>query len=129
VINKVDLPSSRVEFVSEQIVKLLDCESEEICLISAKTGKNVDSLFKKIIDVINPPSFNPNNFKFKALIFDLLYNQYHGVIVYIRIFEGDLKKGQKIKFFSNGNVYQVDRIGVKNPKEVIKDGLSTGEIG
>ena len=66
----------------------------------------------------------------KALIFDLLYNRYHGVIIYIRIFEGELAKGQKIRFYTNHQkVYQVERVGVKMPNEVLKDKLVVGEIG
>ena len=65
----------------------------------------------------------------KVLIFDLLYNQYFGVIIYIRVFEGELKIKQKIKFFSNQKIYQVERLGVKTPKEILKDKLITGEIG
>ena len=65
----------------------------------------------------------------KALIFDLLYNRYFGVIIYLRIFEGELAKGQKIKFYSSQKVYSVERVGVKTPKERLKDKLITGEIG
>lgn len=66
----------------------------------------------------------------KALIFDLLYNRYYGVIIYVRIFEGELVKGQKIKFYTNQQkIYQTERVGVKMPKEVLKDKLIAGEIG
>jgi len=65
----------------------------------------------------------------KALIFDLLYNQYRGVIIYVRIFEGELRIKQKIKLFSNQKIYQVEKVGVKTPREVEKDCLITGEIG
>jgi len=65
----------------------------------------------------------------KALIFDLLYNQYRGVIIYVRIFEGELRIKQKIKLFSNQKIYQVEKVGVKTPQEVEKDYLITGEIG
>jgi translation elongation factor EF-4 len=66
----------------------------------------------------------------KALIFDLLYNRYYGVIIYARIFEGELVKGQKIKFFTNQQkIYQVERVGVKIPHEALKDKLIAGEIG
>lgn len=66
----------------------------------------------------------------KALIFDLLYSRYYGVIIYVRIFGGELTKGQKIKFYTNQQkVYQVERVGVKTPKEVLKDKLVAGEIG
>jgi GTP-binding protein LepA len=66
----------------------------------------------------------------KALIFDLLYSRYYGVIVYVRIFEGELNKGQKIKFFTNQEkTYQIERLGVKTPKELLKEKLIAGEIG
>jgi GTP-binding protein LepA len=66
----------------------------------------------------------------KALIFDLLYNRYYGVIVYIRVFEGELVKGQKIKFYTNQQkIYQIERLGVKTPKEILKKKLIAGEIG
>ena len=66
----------------------------------------------------------------KALIFDLLYNRYYGVIIYVRIFEGELTQGQKIKFYTNSQkIYQVERVGVKTPQEVLKNKLIAGEIG
>ena len=65
----------------------------------------------------------------KALIFDLLYNRYHGVVVYVRIFEGEIVKGQKIKFYRQPKTYHVERLGVKTPKEVLKNKLVEGEIG
>jgi len=65
----------------------------------------------------------------KALIFDLLYSRYYGVIIYVRIFAGELAKGQKIKFHSNQKIYQTERLGVKTPKEILKDKLTAGEIG
>jgi GTP-binding protein LepA len=66
----------------------------------------------------------------KALVFDLLYNRYYGVVIYVRIFAGELVKGQKIKFYTNPQkVYQVERVGVKVPKEILKDKLTAGEIG
>jgi GTP-binding protein LepA len=71
-----------------------------------------------------------NNENLKALIFDLLYNRYYGVIIYTRVFEGELVKGQKIKFYADRQkVYQVERVGVKVPHEVLKDKLIAGEIG
>ena len=70
-----------------------------------------------------------NQTSLRALIFDLLYNRYYGVIVYVRIFEGELVRGQKIKFYSNQKIYSAERVGVKTPKEVLKDKLIAGEIG
>jgi len=77
----------------------------------------------------NPLFDNGEQAPLKALIFDLLYNQYRGVIIYVRIFSGELKIKQKIKFFSNQKIYQVEKIGVKTPQEVEKNCLITGEIG
>ncbi len=70
-----------------------------------------------------------NEKSLKALIFDLLYNRFYGVIVYIRVFKGKLAKGQKIKFHSNQEIYQVERIGIKIPEEILKNELTSGEIG
>lgn len=75
-------------------------------------------------------SFPEHYRSLKALIFDLLYNRYHGVIIYVRVFTGELVKGQKIKFYTNQQkVYQAERVGVKTPKEVLKNKLIAGEIG
>lgn len=65
----------------------------------------------------------------KALVFDLLYDRYYGVIIYIRIFEGELLKGQKVKFYRQSKIFKVERVGVKAPKEILKGKLITGEIG
>jgi GTP-binding protein LepA len=78
---------------------------------------------EKKTSVLEPHKF------LRALIFDLLYNRYYGVIVYIRVFEGELIKGQKIKFYSNQKTYLVERLGVKIPQEVLKNKLIAGEIG
>jgi GTP-binding protein LepA len=128
VINKVDLPSAQIEESKSQIMELVNCDEEDICLISAKSGLNVDKLCEKIVQEINPPLIAPEK-ETKALVFDLLYNKYHGVIVYFRIVEGELSRGQKIKFYSNQKTYQIDRIGIKTPKEELKEKISSGEIG
>src|SRR4051812_18783748 len=127
IINKIDLPSAQLATTKKQIVELLACQESDICLISAKSGLNVDVLLEKIIEVIPAPVFREG--QLRALIFDLLYSRYYGVIVYLRIIEGELTKGQKIKFHSNQKIYQIERVGVKTPKEISKDKLIAGEIG
>jgi len=128
VINKIELPSAQLTTTKNQLIELLSCQESDIALISAKTGKNVELLLKKIIDEI-PAPLETEKKELKILVFDLLYNRYHGVIVYIRILEGELKNKQKIKLASNQKTYQVDRLGVKIPEEILKDKLITGEIG
>jgi GTP-binding protein LepA len=129
VVNKVDLPFARIEEVSEQIINLTKCEKDKIQMVSAKTGLNIENLCESIIKRINPPKVNEDKKSLKALVFDLLYNNYHGVIVYTKIVEGNLKKGQKIKLSNGKKVFKVERIGVKVPNEVLKDDLKTGDIG
>lgn len=127
VINKIDSPLAKLDVAKKQIIELIDCKEKDICMISAKFGKNIELLMENIISFIPPP--NNKNGPLKALIFDLLYNQYYGVIVYLRIFEGEMSKGQKIFFHSNKKIFKVERLGVKLPKEQLKEILINGEIG
>src|SRR4051794_37550251 len=93
IINKIDLPSAQLETTKKQLTELLACQESDICLISAKSGLNMDVLLERIIQVIPAPIFREG--QLRALIFDLLYSRYYGVIVYLRIVEGELTKGQK----------------------------------
>ncbi|WNE41436.1 MAG: Elongation factor 4 [Mycoplasmataceae bacterium] len=127
VINKIDLPSAQIEKVQNQLTQLLDCDQDDFCFISSKTGKNVPLLLEKIVDKI--PSPLKKEGPLKALIFDLLYDKYYGVIVYIRIFEGSIELKQKIKFLHNNKIFQVEKIGIKKPENQLKDKLEIGEIG
>ncbi|CAI2161588.1 13871_t:CDS:1 [Funneliformis geosporum] len=127
VINKIDLPSAQLTTTKTQLIELLNCQESDICLISAKTGKNVDLLLENIIKIIPKATFREG--LLCALIFDLFYSRYYGVVIYVRIFEGELAKGQKVKFHSSQKIYQVERLGVKTPKEILKKKLIAGEIG
>lgn len=98
VINKIDLPSADVENVSQQIIDLIGCKKEEIILASAKQKIGVDEILKAIVERIPPPKDNRDK-PLRALIFDSKYDTYRGVITYIRVFDGELSEGQKIKFF------------------------------
>jgi GTP-binding protein LepA len=127
VINKIDLPSAQLEKTQSQLTQLLNFNEDDFCFISSKTGKNVPSLLEKIVDKIPYPIKKEG--PLKALIFDLLYDKYYGVIVYIRIFEGSIILKQKIKFLHNGKVFQVEKIGIKKPENQLKEKLEIGEIG
>jgi GTP-binding protein LepA len=127
VINKIDLPSAQLEKTKSQLTQLLNCADEDFCFISSKTGENVDVLLEKITKLI--PSPHKQDGPLKALIFDLLYDRYYGVIVYVRIFAGSMNLKQRIKFLHNGKVFQIERIGIKRPESYPKDCLDTGEIG
>lgn len=127
VINKIDLASSQIEKTKNQLISLLNCKEDDIYLISSKTGQNVSLLLEKIVEKI-PYPIKKEGF-LRALIFDLLYDKYHGVIVYIRIFEGSMKLKQKIKFLNNGKIFQIEKIGIKKPENVLKNDLFVGEIG
>jgi len=127
VINKIDLEHSDVESTEEQIWEILKSPIEAT-KISAKTGYNVNLLLDRIVKEIPPPKGDKNN-PLKALVFDSVYDSYKGVIVYIRIFDGIIKKGDTIKFYSNGKVYKVEDLGWLSPKMIPAESLSAGEVG
>ena len=128
VLNKVDLPSANIEEVKDQIVDLLGCSIEEILLASGKTGLGVDKILEAIVERIPPPSGDPNA-PLQALIFDSVFNSFRGVIAYYRIFNGTLRKGDRVKFFNTGNEYIAEEIGILKLNLVPKDELSAGNVG
>lgn len=128
ILNKVDLPSANVEEVKDQIVDLLGCSREEILLASGKTGFGVDKILEAIVERIPPPSGDPNA-PLQALIFDSVFNSFRGVIAYFRIFNGTLRKGDKVKFFNTGNEYIAEEIGILKLNLVPKEELSAGNVG
>lgn len=128
VLNKVDLPSARPDVVAQTIEQLLGEPAEDIISISAKTGVGVDVLLEKIVERIPAPS-GDENAPLKALIFDSIFNSYRGAIVYARIFEGTLHKGEKMKFMFNGHEYDAEELGVlKLGMEPVKE-LRAGDVG
>lgn len=128
ILNKVDLPSANVEEVKDQIVDLLGCSREEILLASGKTGFGVDKILEAIVERIPPPSGDPNA-PLQALIFDSVFNSFRGVIAYFRIFNGTLRKGDKVKFFNTGNEYIAEEIGILKLNLVPKEELFAGNVG
>src|SRR5580704_3596765 len=128
VINKIDLPSARPVEVAEEIEQVLGFAAEDAILVSAKTGQGIDELITKLCDQLPPPNGNPSA-PTRALIFDSIYDDYRGVIVYVRVFDGDLVKGQKIRLMGTNKLYQITDLSklMPQPKQVPK--IGTGEVG
>ncbi|MBN1780067.1 elongation factor 4 [bacterium] len=128
VINKIDLPSARVDEVKHQVMEFLGVEEEEILLISAKEGIGIEAIFDAIIQRIPPPGGDINA-PFRALIFDSVFDYYRGAIAYCRVVDGELHKGELIKFMSNGKSFEADEIGILRLKRQPVEKLRTGEVG
>ena len=128
VINKVDLPNADIENVTSQIIELVGCSKDDILLASAKTGEGIEDILTTIINKIPPPD-EPKNEEFKGLIFDSIYDRYRGVIAYVRVYEGSLKKGSRIKFFAHNTHYDVDEVGHFVIERKKADSIKAGEVG
>lgn len=128
VLNKVDLPSARPDLIAMSLEQLIGEPAEDILKISAKTGSGVDDLLEQIIARIPAPTGEPEA-PLKALIFDSVFNQYRGAIAYARVFDGVLRKGDPMRFMSNGQQYLAEEIGIlKLGMEPVKE-LRAGEVG
>ena len=128
IINKIDLPNADVENVKKQVIELTGCEEEEILLASAKSGDGIEDILDTIIENIPHPNYSENN-ELKALIFDSIFDKYRGVVAYVRVYEGSIKPGMKIKFFAHDTYYDVDEVGhfVIDRKKATS--LEEGEVG
>ena len=128
VINKIDLPSSRPVEVAEEIEHVLGFRAEDATLVSAKTGQGIDELITKLCTLLPPPKGNPDA-PSRALIFDSIYDDYRGVIVYVRVVDGELKKGQKIHLMGTNKDYQISDLGKLMPRPKQVDRIGNGEVG
>lgn len=128
VLNKIDLPSANPEVVSDDIVGLLGCDLEEIIPASAKTGIGIEEILHAIIDRIPAPSGNVDE-PLQALIFDSVYNPFRGVETYFKIINGEIKKGQHIKFMATGKDYFADEVGTLKLKQEVKKSVKAGDVG
>ncbi len=128
VLNKVDLPSANPEEVTDDIVDLLGCDPEEVIHASGKTGFGVDNILKAIIEHIPAPKGNPDA-PLQALIFDSVYNTFRGIETYFRVFDGEIKKGQKIKFVATDKEYFADEVGTLKLTQVAKKSVKAGDVG
>ncbi len=128
ILNKVDMESAMIEEMSDQIIDLIGCASEEIVLASGKTGIGIQDIMNAVVDRIPAPKGDPEA-PLQALIFDSMFNSFRGVIAYYRIMNGTLKKGQGIRFIHTGKDYFADEIGVLQLDQVPKKEMGTGDVG
>jgi len=128
VLNKIDLPAADVERVSKEVISLLGCEKEDILHISAKTGQGVDAVLEKLVEEIPAPTGKDDN-PTRALIFDSYYDDYRGVILYVRVVDGEIKKGAQIKMLATSASGIALEVGALKPDMTPNQALKTGEIG
>ncbi|SDX68345.1 GTP-binding protein LepA [Lutibacter oricola] len=128
VLNKVDLPGANPEEVTDDIVDLLGCEAEEVIHASGKTGFGVENILKAIIERVPAPEGNVDE-PLQALIFDSVYNSYRGVETYFRVLNGEIKKGQRIKFMATDNEYFADEVGTLKLTQAPKQSIKAGDVG
>lgn len=127
VINKIDLPNADVDRVKKEIIDNLGFRDDEIVLVSAKNGIGIDNLLNKVVEEIPCPKTTSN--ELQALIFDSIFDPYKGVVIYTRVFNGSIKKGDIIKMKATGATYEVVEVGVHTPKILLKDVLNAGDVG
>lgn len=128
VLNKVDLPAADIPRVSRQVINLLGCDENEIIHISAKTGQNVDKVLDAVVERIPAPTGEADD-PTRALIFDSYYDDYRGVILYVRVVDGRIKKGESIRMMATGANGLALEVGHLNPAMQPDPSLETGEIG
>lgn len=128
VLNKIDLPAADVERVSAEVISLLGCKKEDILHISAKTGQGVPEVLDSIVDNVPPPN-GDTNASTRALIFDSYYDDYRGVILYVRVFDGVINKGDAMHMIGGGSGGLALEVGCLKPDMFVTDKLSAGEIG
>ena len=128
VINKIDLPSAQPEHVIKEIEDVIGLEAEDAPLISAKTGQNVQEVLEKIVELIPPPT-GKDDAPLKALIFDSIYDNYKGALSYVRIVDGSVRPGMRIRSMATGKVFDVTEVGVFTPSLKSTSELTAGEVG
>ena len=128
VLNKIDLPSADPEVVKDQIIDLIGCEDKDIIPASAKIGLGIEKILEAIIERI-PHPIGEKDAPLQAMIFDSVYNSFRGIEAYFKIVNGEIKKGEKVKFMATGKEYFADEIGALEFKQKPKSTLSTGEVG
>ncbi len=128
VLNKIDLPSAEPDQVIQQIEEIIGLDGADVLPISAKTGKGVEELLEALVQRIPAPQGDPNG-PLKALIIDSWFDNYLGVVCLVRVFDGELKKGERIKVMSTGREFQVDDLGIFTPQRTSWNALSAGRVG
>lgn len=128
VINKIDMPSAMPDEVEDEIIDLLGCDRTDIIRASGKTGEGVSDILEAVIKRIPHPVGDPNA-PLQALIFDSVFNSFRGIIAYFKIENGNIRKGDKVKFFNTGMEYDADEVGVLKMDMIPKNEMTTGEVG
>lgn len=128
ILNKIDMESAMIDEVSEQIIDLIGCKKEDIVLASGRTGQGVEDILKAIVDRIPPPKGDPEA-PLEALIFDSVFNSFRGVVVYFRIMNGTMRKGDKVRFFHTGKDYIADEVGILQINQMPRSELRAGDVG
>lgn len=128
VVNKIDMDAAMVDDVKDQIVELIGCDRDDIIATSAKTGFGVEDVLKAIIKRIPPPKGDPEA-PLQALIFDSVFNSFRGIIAYFKVFNGTIRKGERVKFFNTNQQYDADEVGILRLKMIPKDSVSAGDVG
>ncbi|HZO51705.1 MAG TPA: translation elongation factor 4, partial [Bryobacteraceae bacterium] len=128
VINKIDLPSAEPDKIRDQIEQLVGLDATEAVLASAKQGIGIDEILEAVVEKVPPPKGDPDA-PLRALIFDSWFDPYRGVITLLRVIDGKIRLGQKIRLWSNGSVHEVEGLGYQSPKAIPSDELTAGEVG
>lgn len=128
ILNKMDLPGAMPEEVKDQIIELIGCKREDIIPASGKTGLGVDNILKAIIERIPAPKGNPDG-ELQALIFDSVFNSFRGIIAYFKVLNGEIRKGDKVKFVATNKDYIAEEVGTLKLTQKPKDVIKTGDVG
>ena len=128
VINKIDLQGAEIDRVQEQIRSVIGVDAEDTLRISAKHGQGIEDVLEAVVERVPPPTGDPSA-PLKALVFDSWFDTYRGVVVLLRIIDGRIEKGMRVRLMSNGKVYGAEEIGVRTPKMLPVDNLADGEAG
>jgi GTP-binding protein LepA len=128
ILNKMDLPGAMPEEVKDQIVDLIGCKREEIIAASGKTGLGIEDILQAIVERVPPPVGEPTG-ELQALIFDSVFNSFRGIIAYFKVVNGEIRKGDKVKFVATGKEYYAEEIGTLKLNQEAKDVIKTGDVG
>ena len=128
VLNKTDLPNSEVERRAEELMKLIGCKREDILAVSAKTGMGVQDILEKVVTLVPPPQGKKDK-PFRAIIFDSKYDEFKGVVAYVRVVDGELQKNENVFFMATKHSGEALEVGCLKPNYLTQDSIKTGEIG
>ena len=128
ILNKIDLPGAMIEEVSDQVIDLIGCQKEDVLHVSAKDGIGIENLVNEIIKKVPSPEGDSGK-ELQAMIFDSVYNSFRGIEVLFRVFNGKIRKGDKVKFVNTGREYDVDEIGILKLEKESRNEISSGNVG